>query len=228
MSGSSAPVRACLGWRRPRGERAPGRRVLGCGRGGLCRPRGLSLTRWPLLASRPRPNQPSLPSRCCSGPHGGGFLGGLGEPGLRHPPRFCLLLLAVTSDSPGRGRRKRRAFSLPGPPRKRRWRLPRRKVRPCLRSPVGPGVSGNTQVDLMLLRKLARLFIQYSPRSLRPGKLSVFPEFFHCSNFFLFRVFYILFTPQVVTSRGAGILSVLYTSLSPGPDILHRHSGLWN
>lgn len=38
------PGSGCLGWRRPRGERAPGRRVLGCGRGGLCRPRGLSLT----------------------------------------------------------------------------------------------------------------------------------------------------------------------------------------
>lgn len=66
----------------------------------------------------------------------------------------------MTSDNPGRGRRgrQRRAFSLPGPPKKRRWRLPRRKVRPSLRSAVGPGVSGNTQVDLMLLRELARLF----------------------------------------------------------------------
>lgn len=38
----------------------PGRRVLGCGRGGLCRPRGLSLTQWPLPASRPLPDSPSL------------------------------------------------------------------------------------------------------------------------------------------------------------------------
>lgn len=171
---------------------APAQRRAGPGAEGL----GLR-PRWPLPASRSLPNQPSLPSRCCSGPHGEGFPGGLGEPRLRHPPRFCLLLLAVTSDSPGRGRRKRRAFSLPGPPKKRRWRLPRRKVRPCLRSSVGLGGSGNTQVDLMLLRELACLFIRYSPRSLRPGKLPVSPEFLHSSDFFLFRVFYIPFTPQL-------------------------------
>ena len=47
----------------------------------------------------------------------------------------------------------------------------------------------------MLLRELAPFFIQYSSRSLCPGKLPVFPEFLHSSNLFLFRVFYIPLTP---------------------------------
>ena len=60
----------------------------------------------------------------------------------------------------------------------------------------------------MLLRELAPFFIQYSSRSLCPGKLPVFPEFLHSSNLFLFRVFYIPLTPPppFVTFRGAGIL----------------------
>ena len=50
----------------------------------------------------------------------------------------------------------------------------------------------------MLLRELAPFFIQYSSRSLCPGKLPVFPEFLHSSNLFLFRVFYIPLTPPPI------------------------------
>lgn len=124
------------------------RRASGCGSGGLYRHPRPSLTR--------RGRQPPLPSPSCSGPRCEASLG-LEEPGAWALTPAHLLASGPSSDfcQPSPRKEGTAATCLqPAWPEKRRWRFPRRMVRPCDYSAVGSGSSGKMQV----LRDLVYLF----------------------------------------------------------------------